>query len=229
MRPCRSLHAFGSQKVGQPREEHLPFLGGVGRRTHDLCCERKSRHTQVLRSHFGVAAAELRQGCSPLQRVAYVVPRFSLGTGNHWLTGKKGTRRPAVYFPGEWDISVARTGVSAGLSTAFRSGTDHNPGEAIESFSLQKAGRQCQFISRLALVSLNLCEGLGVLSACGRYYLNASGFVATYSAQSCSIIILTCSGLYLSPLGGAFSRQPRRMLPACRLPGCGVKAASVGL
>ena len=49
MRPRRSLHAFGSQEIGQLREEHLPCLGGVGRRTHDLCCERKSRHREVLR------------------------------------------------------------------------------------------------------------------------------------------------------------------------------------
>jgi hypothetical protein len=83
MRLRGSLHAFGSQEIGQPREQHLPFLGGVGRRTHDLCCERKSRHREVLRPHFGVAAAEVNgRGCSLFQRVAYVVPRFSLGTGS---------------------------------------------------------------------------------------------------------------------------------------------------
>jgi len=54
MRPRRSLHAFGSQEIGQPREEHLPCLGGVGRRTHDLCCKRKSRHREALRAHLGV-------------------------------------------------------------------------------------------------------------------------------------------------------------------------------
>ena len=54
MRPRRSPHAFGSQEIGQLREEHLPFLGGVGRRTHDLCCERKRRHREALRPHFGV-------------------------------------------------------------------------------------------------------------------------------------------------------------------------------
>src|ERR1700730_17854421 len=54
MGPRRSLHAFGSQEIGQPREEHLPCLGGVGRRTHDLCCKRKSRHREALRAHLGV-------------------------------------------------------------------------------------------------------------------------------------------------------------------------------
>ena len=53
MRPRRSLHAFGSQEIGQRREEHLRFLGCVGRRTHDLCCERKSRHRNTLRPHLG--------------------------------------------------------------------------------------------------------------------------------------------------------------------------------
>jgi hypothetical protein len=54
MRPRRSLHASGSKEIGQPCEEYLPCLGGVGRRTHDLCCERKSRHREVLRPHLGV-------------------------------------------------------------------------------------------------------------------------------------------------------------------------------
>ena len=60
MRPRRSLHAFGSQKIGQQEEEYLPCLGGVGRRTHDLCCERKvccerkGRHREALRPHLGV-------------------------------------------------------------------------------------------------------------------------------------------------------------------------------
>jgi len=53
MRPRRSLHAFDSQEICQQREEHLPCLGGVGRRTHDLCRERKRRHREALRPHFG--------------------------------------------------------------------------------------------------------------------------------------------------------------------------------
>jgi hypothetical protein len=52
MRPRRSLHAFDSQEIGQQREEHLPCLGGFGRRTLDLCCERKRRHREALRPHF---------------------------------------------------------------------------------------------------------------------------------------------------------------------------------
>jgi hypothetical protein len=54
MGPRRSLHAFGSKEIGQQREGYLPCLGGVGRPTHDLYCERKSRHREVLRPHFGV-------------------------------------------------------------------------------------------------------------------------------------------------------------------------------
>jgi hypothetical protein len=56
MRPRRSLHAYGSQKIGQQEEEYLPCLGGVGRRTHDLCCERKSCHREALRPNFGVGS-----------------------------------------------------------------------------------------------------------------------------------------------------------------------------
>jgi hypothetical protein len=60
----RSLHAFGSQEIGQSREEHLPFLGGVGRRTHDLCCERKSRYRDILRPHLGLdGLGTFFQGC----------------------------------------------------------------------------------------------------------------------------------------------------------------------
>jgi hypothetical protein len=47
MRTRHSLHAFGSQEIGQQREEHLPCLGGVGRQTNDLCCERNGRHRNV--------------------------------------------------------------------------------------------------------------------------------------------------------------------------------------
>jgi hypothetical protein len=54
IRPRRSPHAFDSQEIGLQREEHLPCLGGVGRQTHDLCCERKRRHREALRHHFGV-------------------------------------------------------------------------------------------------------------------------------------------------------------------------------
>jgi hypothetical protein len=57
-RPRRSLHASGSKETGQQCEEYLPCLGGVGRRTHDLCCERKSRHREVLRATSVCAAWE---------------------------------------------------------------------------------------------------------------------------------------------------------------------------
>jgi hypothetical protein len=80
MRLRRSLNAFGAQEIGQLRKEHLPFLGGVGRRTHDLYCERKSPHREVLRPH-GVAATELMAEVFVFQRVGLWCPRFSLGTG----------------------------------------------------------------------------------------------------------------------------------------------------
>ena len=46
---CGSLHAFNSPEIGQPSEEYLPRLGGVGRPTHPVCRERESGLREALR------------------------------------------------------------------------------------------------------------------------------------------------------------------------------------